>query len=90
MDPKTEGLVEALTHGEAELPPVTLDIVPGLSLLVLGELAQVRSAGLIDELEPRFLGDEQAEHRPISPLPASAPTWSGLSPECRSRRHRRR
>ena len=39
VDPKTEGLVEALTHGEAELPPVTLDIVPGLSLLVAGATA---------------------------------------------------
>jgi len=28
-----------LTHGEAELPPVTLDIVPGLSLLVAGATA---------------------------------------------------
>ena len=36
VDPKTEGLVEALTQGDAELPPVTLDIVPGLSLLVAG------------------------------------------------------
>jgi protein-tyrosine kinase len=32
-------LVEALTHGEAELPPVILDIVPGLSLLVAGATA---------------------------------------------------
>ena len=39
MDPKTEGLVEALTHGDAELPPVTLDIVSGLSLLVAGATA---------------------------------------------------
>jgi protein-tyrosine kinase len=39
VDPKTEGLVEALTHGEAELPPVTIDIVPGLSLLVAGATA---------------------------------------------------
>src|SRR5580658_3321480 len=39
IDPKTEGLVEALTNGEAELPPVTLDIVPGLSLLVAGATA---------------------------------------------------
>ena len=39
VDPKTEGLVEALTHGEADLPPVTLDIVPGLSLLVAGATA---------------------------------------------------
>ena len=39
VDPKTEGLVEALTHGDAELPPVTLDIVPGLSLLVAGATA---------------------------------------------------
>ena len=39
VDPKTEELVEALTHGDAELPPVTLDIVPGLSLLVAGATA---------------------------------------------------
>ena len=39
VDPKTEGLVEALTHGDAELPPVTIDIVPGLSLLVAGATA---------------------------------------------------
>ena len=39
VDPKTEGLVEALTYGEAELPPVTIDIVPGLSLLVAGATA---------------------------------------------------
>jgi protein-tyrosine kinase len=39
VDPKTEGLVEALTHGDAELPPVTLDIVPGLSLLIAGATA---------------------------------------------------
>jgi hypothetical protein len=39
VDPKSEGLVEALTHGDAELPPVTLDIVPGLSLLVAGATA---------------------------------------------------
>jgi protein-tyrosine kinase len=39
VDPKAEGLVEALTHGDAELPPVTIDIVPGLSLLVAGATA---------------------------------------------------
>jgi protein-tyrosine kinase len=36
VDPKTEGLVEALTHTEAHAPPVAVDIVPGLSLLVAG------------------------------------------------------
>ena len=46
VDPKTEGLVEALTHGEAELPPVILDIVPGLSLLVAGATAP--SPGVIE------------------------------------------
>jgi capsular exopolysaccharide synthesis family protein len=39
IDSRTEGLVEALTHGEADLPPVALDIVPGLSLLVAGATA---------------------------------------------------
>ena len=42
VDPKTEGLVEALTHGDTELPPVTIDIVPGLSLLVAGATAPIR------------------------------------------------
>ncbi len=36
VDPKTEGLVEALTLGAADSPPIALDIVPGLSLLVAG------------------------------------------------------
>jgi protein-tyrosine kinase len=36
IDAKTEGLVEALTHGDANRPPVALDVVPGLSLLVAG------------------------------------------------------
>lgn len=36
VDSKTEGLVEALTHSDAHAPPVTVDIVPGLSLLVAG------------------------------------------------------
>src|SRR6516225_2214883 len=39
VDAKTEGLVEALAHGDADLPPVTIDIVPGLSLLVAGATA---------------------------------------------------
>ena len=42
VDPKTEGLVEALTHGDAELPPVTLDIVPGLSLLIAAQPRRIR------------------------------------------------
>ena len=36
VDAKTEGLVEALAHGDANRPPVALDVVPGLSLLVAG------------------------------------------------------
>jgi protein-tyrosine kinase len=36
VDPKSEGLVEALTHCEPNAPPVAIDIVPGLSLLVAG------------------------------------------------------
>jgi chain length determinant protein tyrosine kinase EpsG len=39
VDSKTEGLVEALTHTEAHAPPVAVDIVPGLSLLVAGATA---------------------------------------------------
>jgi protein-tyrosine kinase len=36
VDPKSEGLVEALTHCEPNAPPVAIDIVPGLSLLIAG------------------------------------------------------
>ena len=39
VDTKTEGLVEALTHSDAHAPPVAVDIVPGLSLLVAGATA---------------------------------------------------
>jgi capsular exopolysaccharide synthesis family protein len=39
VDPKTEGLVEALTYTDAHAPPVAVDIVPGLSLLVAGATA---------------------------------------------------
>src|SRR5208337_5493382 len=39
VDPKTEGLVEALTHSEAHVSPTAVDIVPGLSLLVAGATA---------------------------------------------------
>ena len=39
VDSKAEGLVEALTHGEANSAPVAIDIVPGLSLLVAGATA---------------------------------------------------
>ncbi len=39
VDPKAEGLVEALTHSDAHAPPVAVDIVPGLSLLVAGATA---------------------------------------------------
>lgn len=39
VDAKTEGLVEALTHGDASRPPLALDVVPGLSLLVAGATA---------------------------------------------------
>jgi receptor protein-tyrosine kinase len=39
VDPKTEGLVEALTLGAADFPPIIFDIVPGLSLLVAGATA---------------------------------------------------
>jgi len=39
VDAKAEGLVEALTHGDANRPPVALDVVPGLSLLVAGATA---------------------------------------------------
>lgn len=39
VDPKTEGLVEALTRSDAHAPPVAVDIVPGLSLLVAGATA---------------------------------------------------
>jgi protein-tyrosine kinase len=39
VDPKTEGLVEALTGSEAHAPPVAIDIVPGLSLLAAGATA---------------------------------------------------
>jgi protein-tyrosine kinase len=37
-DAKTEGLVEALTRDDAK-PPVAIDVVPGLSLLVAGATA---------------------------------------------------
>ncbi len=36
VDPKTEGLVEALTRSDLHASPVAVDIVPGLSLLVAG------------------------------------------------------
>ena len=39
LDPKSEGLVDALTLGAADTPPVAVDIVPGLSLLVAGATA---------------------------------------------------
>lgn len=39
VDQKTEGLVEALTHSDNHAPPVAVDIVPGLSLLVAGATA---------------------------------------------------
>lgn len=39
VDPKTEGLVEALTHRDVNRPPVALDVVPGLSLLIAGATA---------------------------------------------------
>src|SRR5271166_1392192 len=39
VDSKAEGLVEALTHGDANSAPVAIDIVPGLSLLVAGATA---------------------------------------------------
>jgi protein-tyrosine kinase len=39
VDPKSEGLVEALTYGEANAPPVAMTVVPGLSLLVAGATA---------------------------------------------------
>ncbi len=39
VDSKSEGLVEALTRSEPNMPPVAIDIVPGLSLLVAGATA---------------------------------------------------
>ncbi len=39
VDSNTEGLVEALTHAEGHAPPLAVDIVPGLSLLVAGATA---------------------------------------------------
>ncbi len=36
VDPKSEGLVEALTGSDANRPPVALSVVPGLSLIVAG------------------------------------------------------
>ena len=39
VDPRSEGLVEALTNGGANASPVAIDIVPGLSLLVAGATA---------------------------------------------------
>jgi len=42
VDPKAEGLVDALTHGDAGRAPVAVDIVPGLSLLVAGATAPHR------------------------------------------------
>jgi len=38
VDAKTEGLVEALTRGDSK-PPLAIDVVPGLSLLVAGATA---------------------------------------------------
>ena len=38
-DPKTDGLVEALTYADPHAPPVAVDVVPGLSLLVAGATA---------------------------------------------------
>jgi chain length determinant protein tyrosine kinase EpsG len=39
VDPKNEGLVEALTNREPGSAPVAIDIVPGLSLLIAGATA---------------------------------------------------
>lgn len=39
VDPKNEGLVEALTNREPNASPVAIDIVPGLSLLIAGATA---------------------------------------------------
>ncbi len=39
VNPKTEGLVDALTSADARAAPVAVDIVPGLSLLVAGATA---------------------------------------------------
>ena len=39
VDPKCEGLVEALTNRERNTSPVAIDIVPGLSLLIAGATA---------------------------------------------------
>ena len=39
VEPKSEGLVEALTNRRPDAPPVPIDIVPGLSLLVAGSAA---------------------------------------------------
>src|SRR5271165_2941656 len=42
VDPKTEGLVEALTHSDVNRPTVSLRIVTGISLLVAGATAPIR------------------------------------------------
>jgi chain length determinant protein tyrosine kinase EpsG len=39
VDPKSEGLVEALTYREPNSPTVAIDIVPGLSLVAAGATA---------------------------------------------------
>ena len=39
VNPKNEGLVEALTNGGASAPPAAIGIVPGLSLLIAGATA---------------------------------------------------
>jgi protein-tyrosine kinase len=39
VDPKTEGLVESLTHGDADPQAIALDIVPSLSLVIAGATA---------------------------------------------------
>jgi protein-tyrosine kinase len=60
VDPKTEGLVEALTLGAAESPPVALDVMPGLSLLVAGATAPHPQELLISK---EFLTLSQAAQR---------------------------
>jgi chain length determinant protein tyrosine kinase EpsG len=62
VDPKTEGLVEALTLGAADYPPILFDVVPGLSLLVAGATAPNPQELLISRGFLTFTQDAQRKY----------------------------
>ena len=95
------GVVLAVGGLEAPLPVVCrrraarfhglLDRLHRLLGDLLGELAQVRSAGLIDELEAGFLGHEHVEQEPEHAVARERPdVGRARRSSCRSRRHRPR